>query len=192
MSNEPTEIELTAKEYIDSRINDQINWYGNKSGQMKKSYLYHKNLEIWIASSIPVTVSLSATEGMSYKFFENTTTASNSFLEVLSIGLLLQILAALSGIFIVVIAKKVELNEYYRLWKEYRLTADSLTREKIYFMTKTAEYDCEPAERFKLFVDRCEAIMNEEQGKWRVMNVVSNTTQTDKKAEKADDEPTEA
>ena len=184
---EKTPTTISADEYIATRLTDQIGWYNAKSSAMKKDYLYYKNLEIWIASSIPVVVSLSATEGMGHKFFD-TGKEGGSFIEVLSIGLLLQIIAALSGIFIVVIAKKVELNEYYALWKQYRGTADSLTREKIYFLAQVGEYDdCDDATRFKRFVDKCEGIMNEEQGKFKVMNVVS-TAKKEEKDEKSEEE----
>jgi hypothetical protein len=181
---------ITAEEYIATRLTDQINWYNSKSSLMKSEYLKYKNLEIWIASSIPVIVSLSATEGMGYKFFgENVKEGGpSSFFEALSIGLILQILAALSGIFIVVIAKKVELNEYYALWKQYRATADSLTREKLYFLAQVGDYDdCDDETRFKRFVDRCESIMNEEQGKFKFMNVVS-ATKKQERVEKEDED----
>ncbi len=178
---------ITAEEYIATRLTDQIGWYNKKSSMMKEEYLKFKNWEIWIASSIPVIVSLSATEGMGFKIFGSNAAdaVASAFYQVLSIGLILQIFAALSGIFIVVIAKKVELNEYYALWKQYRATADSLTREKLFFLAQVGDYDdCEDSVRFKRFVDKCEGIMNEEQGKFKVMNVVSTTKKKEEKDEK--------
>ena len=78
---------------------------------------------------------------------------------------LLQIGAAVAGVVVVIINKILELEEHHKLWKEYRLTCEALQHERLMYLTKTPPYNNEGS--FPQFVEKVEAILNNETFKWK-------------------------
>ncbi len=149
-------------DYLKQRLEDQMNWYDRKSSQNQKAFKKYKNLEFTIAASIPVLISFSTmsfVQGLSVKFGPN---------DIYTFGLeaVMQISAAVGGVILVIINKQLELEEYYKLWKDYRTTAEALQHERIKYLTKTEPYD--ESDAFPLLVEKVESILNNETQKWKL------------------------
>jgi len=148
---------ITDEEYIKNRLDDQMNWYSRKSSLNKTKYLRYKRIEFIIASIIPVIISLNTMADFKAKVWEGV-------LEM-AYADLLQIVAAFGGVVLVIINKFVELEEYYKFWKEYRLTAEALLHERFLYMTRSEPYDEDDA--YPLLVEKVESILNKEKQQWR-------------------------
>jgi hypothetical protein len=148
--------------YLKTRLEDQMNWYDRKSSWNQKAYKKFKRLEFTIAASIPVLISFSTmsfVQGLSVKFGPN---------DMYTFGLeaVMQISAAVGGVILVILNKQLELEEYYKLWKDYRSTAEALQQERVKYLTRTEPYDEEDA--FPLLVEKVESILNNETQKWKL------------------------
>lgn len=148
---------MTDMDYIKERVDDQIDYYNRKSSQNQKNYKFLKRWEFYIATSIPLTITLSNMEAISKVEF-----GLNAYW---GLGTILQVSAAIAGVIVVIINKLLELEEHHKLWKEYRLTCEALQHERLVYLTRTPPYDREGA--FPLFVEKVEAILNNETFKWK-------------------------
>ena len=131
---------MTAEEYIKERLEDQIGWYSKES---KKNQNWHKTIQvikIILAVSIPVVSLLIGDETV------------------------LKIVVSVIGALIAILEAVSRLNTYKDLWVKYRMSSESLKREKILFETKAAPFDGEDA--YNLLVTRCEKIMSSENQFW--------------------------
>jgi Protein of unknown function (DUF4231) len=137
---------MTDEAYVKERLDNQIEWYNQKSQINQRRYKKYKRLEFMIAATVPVVTTLSAM-------------VKNEDIETS-----MQIGAAVGGIVLVVINKMLELEEYHRLWKEYRVTCESLQYERSLYVTRTEPYD-EP-DAYPMLVSKVEFILNKETQKW--------------------------
>ena len=131
---------ISADEYIEQRLNDQISWYDRKSGT---SQLWFKRLrfaEIVAATIIPFLSGF----------------ASRSLTNQIAIGVF--------GVVVAVIASLLALLRLQEHWISYRATAEALKTEKFLFLTQTQPYDKEDA--FHLLVQRVEALLSKESTDW--------------------------
>ena len=143
---------MTQEEYIKDRVEDQIEWYGNKSSMCQKKYKIWQVLKI-IAALLITTLSLWISSEEEIKkiplwFFHI------NMPQVIGI----------MGAFIIFIESFVKIYDYKKLWVQYRMASENLIREKLMFETKSAPYNI--TEPFILFVQRCEAIMQNEMQGW--------------------------
>ncbi len=159
--------------YFTDRLEDQINYYESKAGKSKQKYMYYKRLEFALAASIPVVIGLS-TMGVA-----EGTILFNLHSEVggphnihFTLSMLLQVFAALAGVVLAFINKIIELDEYYKSWKESRLTHELLYHQKILYLTKSEPYHQDDA--FRIFVKTIEGILNQEVQKWSVIKQEDN------------------
>ena len=137
-------IQIDAEEYMNKRVNRQLNYFDKKSGFNQKRYKFYKVITIVCAVLIPFISGLS---------FENSQIAT---------GLLGIIIATSEGI--------LSLNKYEENWVENRLTNEILKQEKLFFQTRTNHYDVEnDKEAFQLFVERIETILAKESASWKSM-----------------------
>lgn len=143
---------MEQNEYINQRLEDQINWYSRKSSYNKKWTLSLRIIEITFAAIIPFIAGLG--EKIPY----------NAFI-IGSCGIIISISAGLSA-----------LNKYHENWIEYRTTSESLKHEKYLFLTKTNPYDSENA--FQQLVIRVESLISKENSQW---SKYSKTKTSDKK-----------
>ena len=51
---------MTDTEYLHDRLDDQINWYSNKSTTAQRKYKVYQCIEIVIAACIPILTALNA------------------------------------------------------------------------------------------------------------------------------------
>ena len=56
---------MNDREYIEGRLEDQINWYDRASAKHKRRYTFFKVTEITFAASIPVVLAISELVGSS-------------------------------------------------------------------------------------------------------------------------------
>ena len=133
---------MTAEQYIEQRIDDQIAWYGKKSAINKKYHLWSSALIVIFAALIP--------------FFAGLTEETLVWPKYL-IALLGVLTATLTGI--------SALYKFQEKWMTYRITGESLKREKILYQTGTQPYN-NKASSFNQFVNTTESIMNNENAVW--------------------------
>ena len=131
---------ISAEEYVEQRINDQIGWYDRKSIANKRWFNRLRFAEIVAAATIPFLSGF----------------ADKSFAIKIAIGAL--------GVFVAVIASLLGLLQLQVHWIEYRATAESLRREKFLFLTQTDPYNKDDA--FHLLVQRAEALLSTENTEW--------------------------
>ncbi|PYI58804.1 MAG: DUF4231 domain-containing protein [Verrucomicrobia bacterium] len=131
---------ISPEDYIEQRLNDQINWYGQKS---RTNQLWFKRLrfaEIVAAAVIPFLAGF-AGESLSIK---------------IAIGAL--------GVIVAIIASLLALLRLQEHWINYRATAEALKTEKFLFLTQTQPYDTGDA--FHFLVQRVEALLSKENTEW--------------------------
>lgn len=134
---------LTPEQYLQMRIDDQIQWYDRKSGILKRRYRAMKMAMIILGVLIPVAVALNPVFGE----WANYTAAA--------FGAVIAGLESISGM--------LKDNDNYLA---YRNTREALVREKMLFTTGTGPYADESKNAFTDFVTKCETIMASEQGNW--------------------------
>lgn len=131
---------MNENEYIDSRIDDQIDWYDKKSQKAQCWFKWLRGTEIIAAAAIPLIAGF----------------ASEPFPVTLAVGIL--------GASIAVISSAISLNQFQENWTEYRTTCESLKHEKFLFLTKAEPYS--EKEPFRLFVQRVESLISKENSAW--------------------------
>lgn len=136
MTSEP----LTAEDYLNDRVDDQLKWYSAKSAANKNMYLRLQSFSLIAASSIPLIALSFDSDEARYA--------------VAMIGALTAIVSGLLSLF-----------QYRDLWVDYRSTAEVLKREKYLFLAKAAPYNDPQA--FPLFVNNVESIIVSENNQWR-------------------------
>ena len=131
---------ISADEYFEQRLNDQINWYDRKSGWNQLWFKRLRFAEIIAAAIIPFLSGF----------------ASNALAFKIAIGGV--------GVVVAVIASLLALLRLQEHWISYRATAEALTAEKFLFLTQTQPYDKEDA--LHLLVQRVEALLSKESAEW--------------------------
>lgn len=135
---------MDEKEYLDSRINDQIQFYEEKSKVNKNCYYFSKLIEISFGAAIPV---------ISGYFIDKCWAG----LTVAILGVLIAISASINGIF-----------KFQEKWIYYRVTIEQLKREKDLFLTRSGIYiEKNKPSSFNMFVENCEDILSTENNAWK-------------------------
>lgn len=132
---------MNSDEYINTRLEDQINWYSKKSQINQRSYKVINVIQILCASAIPYL------SGMAVRI-----TYGNEL-----VGLL--------GIVVAICVGVGSLYRFQEKWFEYRLSAERLEQERLFYLTAVPPYNSE--DTFQLLVVRCEDIMSAERGRWQ-------------------------
>jgi len=141
---------MTDDIYLQERVSSQIDWHNRKSSVMQKTYKRFKRLEFLLAASIPVCVGFISMDIVT---------------KVKYLDTVLQMLIALAGIILVFLNKLFELEEYFKLWKDYRVTAEQLEHERMLYLCRSEPYD--EANAYPLFVETIESILNQNIQRWR-------------------------
>jgi len=131
---------ISADEYFEQRLNDQISWYDRKSSENQRWFKRLRFAEILAAAIIPFL------SGFTGKALAN------------------QIAIGVLGVVVAVIASLLALLHLQEHWINYRATAEALKTEKFLFLTQTQPYDKEGA--FHLLVQRVEALLSKENTEW--------------------------
>jgi len=126
--------------YLDDRLNNQIDWYDDKSQFNQKWFKRLRLIEIVFAAIIPFLAGI----GPSLPYYQ------------LIIGAL--------GVLIAISAGASALYKFHENWIEYRTTTETLKHEKFLYLEKCSPYDNEDA-HCKL-VQRVEGLISKENSKW--------------------------
>ncbi len=136
---------MDQQEYIDTRLDDQINWYDKKSQWNQKFYKRLRIFEIVAASSIPLLTGFINKQENSWHIV---------------VGILGALIAIFSGV--------AALYKFHELWIEYRTVSETLRHHKYLFLTKSRPYHEENP--FPLLVDAVEGIISKENSNWSSFN----------------------
>ena len=133
---------MTPEEYLENRVEQQINWYDRKSTYNKNWFYSLQIIVLVMSAAVPVVSILS--------------TVFESIWIRVGIGILGAIAAIATGI--------ISVYQFRKNWIEYRTTAESLKYEKYMFKTKTGLYT--ESGTFPVFVERIEALISKEHKNW--------------------------
>jgi len=142
---------MTEEEYIIDRVDDQIEWYEKKSAINKNRHLNLNVLIIVFAALIPLVTGFG--DEIDSALFDGELTIAHDFL-VAVFGVLTSIFTGISALY-----------KFQEKWTTYRITGESLKREKILYQTGTMPYN-NKFTAFNQFVRNTENLMNEENVNW--------------------------
>ena len=135
---------MEPNEYIQERLQDQIDWYDQKSSANQQTFKRLRKAEIIAAALIPFTSGLTA--------------SINGAIIAGSIA------TGLLGVAITIFASILALGQHQENWIEYRTTCESLKKEKYMFQTGVEPYDGDDS--FNLLVQRVETLVSKENTNW--------------------------
>jgi uncharacterized protein DUF4231 len=130
---------MNQDEYIQSRVDGQIAWYGRKSEMNQRWFRIMRIVEIVAAASIPLLTGYTDLPPVK--------------IVVGSLGLLIAVIAGVLGLY-----------QFQELWTGYRTTCEALKQEKYLFLTNTEPYH--QNDSFPLFVQRIENLIAKEHSNW--------------------------
>ena len=139
---------MTQQEYLDERLEKQINWYSNKSKLNKQWYQTLKTSEIVLAAITPFIVALVSSDKDFLKY-----------------------VAGSMSIIIAILAGLLTAYKFHEKWIQYRSTSENLKHEKYLFETNSSIYTTNSS--FNLFVERVEFIISKENSDWTQIVVSS-------------------
>ena len=145
---------MTDDIYIAERVQSQVDWHSRKSSFHQKKFKKWKRIEFMLAATIPVMITFSE---MGF--------IQREPVSLYHVDIMLILFAALSGILLAFSSKSLELEEHFKLWKDYRVIAEQLEQEKLLYLTRTEPYDEENA--YPLLVETIEDILNKNVQKWK-------------------------
>jgi len=161
---------MTDDIYVAERVQSQIDWHSRKSSFHQTQYKKWKRIEFMLAATIPVMITFSE---MSF--------IQTGVLKALKLDVIFVVAAAVSGIFLAFSNKLLELEEYFKYWKDYRVIAEQMEQEKLLYLTRTEPYDEDNA--FPLLVETIEDILNKNVQKWKQVPKHKDKEGDEKKAE---------
>ena len=131
---------MTEQEYLENRLQNQINWYSRKSTLNKKYYHGLKTAEIIISVSIPLFTGY-------MKEYD-----------------VLKYVIAVLALLVAIIAGLLVLFKFQEKWIEYRVTSESLKQEKYMFLTQSGPYKTDAS--VPNLAERVETIISKENATW--------------------------
>ncbi len=137
---------LDIQEYIEKRVNNQIDWYDGKSQEAQNWYKTLQVIEIILASLIPLLSAYS--------------TSCRSI--AVTVGIF--------GAVIAIIESISKLNKYHENWIQYRTTCEMLRYQKYLFLTRSAPYNNSDETIENVFVRNIENIVSSENNQWKMIN----------------------
>jgi len=131
---------MNEEQYLTERVQDQIDWYDQKSQFNQKWFKRLRMIEIVCASLIPLLSGLSSS--IEY---------SEWIVGVL--GVAIAIAAASSGIY-----------KFQENWIQYRTSSETLKHEKYLYVTNSTPYQGD--DKFEMLVTRIESLISKENSNW--------------------------
>jgi hypothetical protein len=130
-------------EYLEQRLDDQINWYDKKSAFNQTAYKRLRLIEIIAAAFIPLLAGYTQKE---------------------NVGEHVSVTVGVNGLIVAVLAGIVSLYRFQENWNEYRASAESLKQEKYFYLARAEPYNGD--QPFELLVQRVEALLKSETTGW--------------------------
>lgn len=132
---------MNEKEYLDDRLEDQINWYDNKSSINKRWFRRCQLIQLVMAALITLSGVMNDTENEWIPYV------------VPALGAVIAIVSGVLGLY-----------KFQENWLEYRTTTESLKHEKYLYLTNSEPYNTE--EPLNLLVSRVETLISKENTNW--------------------------
>ena len=134
-----TTLKQSPEEVTLQRLDDQINWYGQKSSVNQRRFKLMKGVTIAAAAMIPVLTTARIPEGTH--------------------------IAAGLGVLIAVVEGLQQMNQYHSNWTAYRSTSESLKHEKYLYLAKAGPY-LSAQNPQGMLAERIESLISQEGSKW--------------------------
>jgi len=150
-TEEKNEKKIAEEKYLADRVDNQIDWYDNKSVKYKK-YATRLTIATFISTAFIPFIS-----GLGFFI------PPDNWLPLI-IGIL--------GLNSTICTGILEMKKFRELWISYRQTCEKLKHEKNLYETKTGKY-CDDLTKFNIFVENIEAILISEHSDWS-KNIVNN------------------
>ena len=132
-----------ARNYINNRLESQIDWYSQKSAYNKSRFQLFQIITLIASAIIPIV----------------------NIIDVIDFPVRI-ISSVLSGIIIIVVGMS-QIGRYHETWILYRTTLELLKREKYFYENDAGEYsNADEFEKNKLLVERTESILSSELSKY--------------------------
>jgi hypothetical protein len=131
---------MNAEEYLQERVEDQIQWLSRKSGWNQSCFKKLRAVEIVLGCAIALLVGYADVHAW------------------------VKVAAGALGVAVAAIGGLLALYRFQENWVEYRMTAENLKREKFLFLTQAPPYEGD--DRFPCLVARVETILGAENAKW--------------------------
>ncbi len=131
---------MNEEEYLNDRLNDQIDWYDKKSQTSQKWFKKLRLLEIAAATIIPFLAGI----GPNIPYYS---------IIIGGLGVIIAVSAGVSALY-----------KYHENWIEYRTTSETLKHEKYLFQAKCSPYNNDDA--FCKLVQRVEGLISKENTQW--------------------------
>lgn len=123
------------------RLEDQLNWYGDKSAWNQKWYKRLRITQVVLATAIP-------------------------FVSIANVAWIKWVTAVFGGL-IAILEAIQHLNQLGTLWVQYRSTAEHLKHEKFLFLSESGPYrDLQTEETLRLLAERVEEHVSTEHARW--------------------------
>jgi hypothetical protein len=151
-----TAVEMDDQEYIQKRLQNQIDWYGGKSTWNKRCFICCKICEFVMTASIPFMVGF----------------LNGPFVLRFAIGAFGAAASVIGGIH--------GLMNYHENWIEYRATSETLKHELYLYQTKSGPYR-DKDDPFLVLVERTEGIISHENINWQLLCSEKEKTISSKK-----------
>ena len=135
---------MNIQTYIETRLDDQIEWYDKKSQNAQKKYKSNQTIEIVLAAFIPL-LSGYATDCK-----------------------LIAIIVGIFGALIAIIESLTKLHKHHENWIQYRTTCELLRYHKHLYLTQTHPYNTSDETVDNIFIRNIEDIISSENSQWKV------------------------
>lgn len=136
---------MNINDYISNRVDEQINWYDEKSMEAQKWYKRLQKTEIILAASIPLLSGYASIK-------------------------LIAFLIGVFGAIIAIIESISKLNKYHENWIQYRTTCEMLKYQKNLYLTGSAPYNTKDETIENVFIRNIENIISAENNQWKNIN----------------------
>src|ERR1700761_4156930 len=130
--------QLTAEQYISSRLEQYQGWYDGKAVTMKAKYLRMRAMSVIGGSLVPVLINVPY------------------HAEVAGVSVV-QVIVTLISLLVVISLSLESVFHYREQWKNYRSTEQLLGHEKFYYRTRFGQYHgLDDEDAYRLLVERVE------------------------------------
>ena len=135
-------------DYLTGRLENQIEWYDQKSVQAKRRFYFIQTVQLLAAASIPVLAAFTVDKA---------------------------ILGILGAVAATAVAFG-SLGAFQTLWIRYRATAEALKHEKYLYLSAAEPYS-DPQSKTQTLARQCETIVSSEHSMWAArMKKIGRTT----------------
>jgi hypothetical protein len=131
---------MTPDEYIEQRVDDQINYYDTQSKKSQKRFKQLSGIQIMSGALIPIISGFSVSIVYS------------------------EWITAFLGVAVTCATAFLSLNKYQERWINYRTTCETLKHLKHLFVTSATPYKSDDS--FDKFVNDIESVISKENSDW--------------------------